>query len=95
MHVDARYASLYDTRPMISVVDQHASQFRMRPEECPLRLSRQWDLHSEPVRWAKGAGAVSRCFRFLCLPPFQNASTQMWIADDGASGNDERGQGGC
>ena len=26
------------------------------------------------------------------MPPFQNASTQMWSADDAASGDDERGQ---
>lgn len=32
---------------------------------------------------------------FLRLPPFQNASTQMWIADDAASGDDERGQHAC
>jgi hypothetical protein len=37
--VSTQGAHPYDTRLTISVVDQHASQFRMRPEECQLRLS--------------------------------------------------------
>jgi hypothetical protein len=50
MCVSTQGAHPHDTRPMISAVDQHASQFRKRPEECQLRLSGRWDLHSGPVR---------------------------------------------
>ena len=48
-----------DTRPVISVVDQHAVQFRKRAEECQQRLSAWRDLRCKPVRRVNGDGAVS------------------------------------
>lgn len=77
-----------DTRPKINSVDQHAAQFRKRPEECQQRSSAWCDLHRGPVRRARCDGAVSECARFReratwALPEGFHADVEL--QDDGAS----------
>jgi hypothetical protein len=73
-----------DTRPVISVVDQHASQFRKRAEECQQRLSAWRDLRCKPVRWVNGDGAVSAqgCACFCGLATFLEGFHAAVEADD-------------
>lgn len=73
------------TRPKISDnVDRHASQFRLRPEECQQRLGARWDLQWQPVRWVDGEGAVSAGARFCTFATSRRLPRCGGVGDDAA-----------
>lgn len=82
--IEARCASFRHATEDQRQVDQHASQFRLRPEKSQQRLGVRWDLRWEPLRWVNADGAVSDRARFCAFATSRRLPRWGGVDDDAA-----------